>query len=84
LTFCEIVNTNQFYPEDIVKISYPLSIRGHKISTLVFFPVQYNPVTKELKIYKNIDITINGVGSNPNNKIININDYPLETSIILT
>ncbi len=78
----EVYNTNQFYPEDIVKISYPLSIRGHKISTLVFFPVQYNPITKELKIYKNIDITINGAGSVPNNRDNKYFDPLLQSNVL--
>jgi len=41
----------------------PKILRGHKISTIAFFPVQFNPVTKQLRVYKNIDITIHGAGS---------------------
>ena len=58
-----IYSLNKFYPENIVKIRYPKIIRGHKIASIAFFPVQFNPVTKQLKVYRNIDITIHGAGS---------------------
>lgn len=41
----------------------PTILRDHRISSLVFFPIQFNPVTKQLKVFKHIEIIIHGAGS---------------------
>lgn len=57
-----IYQLNQFYPNKDVTISTPTICRGHKVSTLVFYPVQFNPCTKQLKVLRSIDITVHGAG----------------------
>ena len=58
-----IYNINEFYPFNNVSIGRPSICRGHRISTVVVYPVQYNPITKEIKYIKNIDITIENAGT---------------------
>jgi len=57
-----VYNTNAFYPASPVTISGVDQIRGTDVVMVGVTPFQYNPVTKELKIYKNIkiDLTFEG------------------------
>lgn len=47
----EFYSKDIFYPENIVKIASIGTIRDYKVVQLQFNPVQFNPKTKELKIY---------------------------------
>ena len=51
-------NTNAFYPASPVQISGVEQIRGTDVIILGITPFQYNPVTKELKVYKNIRVNL--------------------------
>lgn len=53
-----IYTTNAFYPAQPVTISETMEIRGMDVVALGVCPFQYNPVTKELLVYKNISIEI--------------------------
>ena len=57
-----IYNSNSFYPSSPVQISDPLEIRGVRSSIVGISPFQYNPVTKELIVYKDIHIRIDYQG----------------------
>ena len=50
--------TNKFYPEEPIIISEPDKIRGIDVVMLGITPFQYNPVTKELIVYRDIKIKI--------------------------
>ncbi|MCB2221347.1 MAG: T9SS type A sorting domain-containing protein [Bacteroidetes bacterium] len=60
----EIYNTNAFYPEQPVSISDPTGVRGIDAAILGITPFQYNPVTKELLVYRDIKIEISFEGGN--------------------
>ena len=49
---------NDFYPESIVEISSDFIIRGCRIVRVSIYPIIFNPVTKIIKKYDNIDISI--------------------------
>ncbi|MCB2221353.1 MAG: T9SS type A sorting domain-containing protein [Bacteroidetes bacterium] len=53
-----IYNTDKFYPENPVKISDPDVIRGIDVVMLGVTPFQYNPVTRELLVYRDIEIEV--------------------------
>lgn len=53
-----IYNSNKFYPENPVLISDPFNIRGVDVVKLGITPFQYNPVTKELIVYRDIKIEV--------------------------
>jgi len=57
-----IYSKNSFYPEEPFILSEPTIIRGVETATLGITPFQYNPVTKELVVYRDliIDISFNG------------------------
>ena len=53
-----IYGQNAFYPANPVKISEPTRIRGVDVVMLGITPFQYNPVTKELKVLRDIEVEI--------------------------
>ncbi len=57
-----IYGENALYPKSAVSMSKPTQIRGVDMVMLGFTPFQYNPVTKDLIVYKDIRvrITLNG------------------------
>jgi len=60
---------NKFYPEKLVDLGNPYIIRDYRGQAVNIYPFQYNPVTKVLRIYTNLEVKVlpvnmNG-GSNP-------------------
>jgi hypothetical protein len=62
-----IYGKNAFYPSELAVLNTPDISRDRIIGNLSVFPVQYNPVTKELRKYTRIRIRINFNGQNPKN-----------------
>ncbi len=60
----KIYSKNEFYPNEPVKIAEESSIRGLDVVMLGITPFQYNPVTKELIVYRDIKIEISFKGGN--------------------
>ena len=53
---------NEFYPQEIVEITSLSVIRGCRIARISVYPFTYNPFTKILKKYNDIDISISFSG----------------------
>jgi PKD repeat protein len=53
-----VYGNNAFYPSNPVQISAVERFRGTDVIMLGITPFQYNPVSKELKVYKNIKIEL--------------------------
>ncbi|MDC1107065.1 C25 family cysteine peptidase [Prolixibacteraceae bacterium] len=83
-----IYNKDEFYPKEVIEIHNIQKASGRTYVTVRVNPIQYNPVTKEVKIYSNLSYTLkgakNGIGpidledageSNPNYLIITTNRY---------
>ena len=60
----EIYTRNAFFPGSPAVISGPEKIRGVDVVMLGITPFQYNPVAKELVIYKDIRVRIDFIGGN--------------------
>jgi len=60
----KIYSENQFYPNDIVKVSKPLKIRGVDVVLVAISPFQYNPVTKQMIVNRDIEVEISFEGGN--------------------
>ncbi|MBN2663882.1 MAG: T9SS type A sorting domain-containing protein [Bacteroidales bacterium] len=60
----KIYSTDAFYPAKPVITSKVTQIRGVDVVTLGVTPFQYNPVTKELKIIRDIEVEISFEGGN--------------------
>jgi len=71
----EVYATDSFYPETPIQLSKITKIRGVDAAILGITPFQYNPVTKELVIYKDIKIKISfkgGLGKFGEDRLRNI------------
>ena len=60
----KIYSTNAFYPQQCVRISKPMKIRGLDVVLISFSPFQYNPVTKELLINRDMQVEVTFEGGN--------------------
>ena len=60
----KIYSKNQFYPNEIVKVSSPSKIRGVDVVMVAVSPFQYNPVTKQMIVNRDIEIEITFEGGN--------------------
>ncbi|MBU1880789.1 hypothetical protein KKA08_02060, partial [bacterium] len=60
----EIYNTNAYYPSEVVRLSSLDKMRGVDVVIAGVTPFQYNPVTKELVVYKDVRFKVNFVGGN--------------------
>lgn len=58
----EIYGTNAYYPENPVTLSEKTSIRGIEATMLGITPFQYNPITKKLIVYRDIEIQVSFSG----------------------
>jgi len=59
-----IYNKNAFFPEQPVTISEPFSLRGVQTVAVTVVPYQYNPVTKELRVYDDLEFGVRFDGGN--------------------
>ena len=59
-----IYSKNAFFPEQPVTISEPFSLRGVQTVAVTVVPYQYNPVTKELRVYDDLQFGIRFDGGN--------------------
>ena len=71
----KIYSTDKFYPENPIQISEIKKIRGVDFIMLGITPFQYNPVTEELLVYRDIEVNISfegGKGIFGDNRLRNI------------
>ena len=59
-----IYNRNAFFPEQPVTVSAPFSLRGVQTVAVTVVPYQYNPVTKELRVYDDLQFDVRFDGGN--------------------
>ncbi|UCC79271.1 MAG: hypothetical protein JSW64_13495, partial [Candidatus Zixiibacteriota bacterium] len=58
---------NQFYPPEVVELGEPAICRDLRMIQVIINPVQYNPVTRQLKVYTSMDYNIAFEGSDNRN-----------------
>ena len=56
-----VYNKNEFFPQELVRIQGIQDYRGQKYAFVRVNPVQYNPVSKSIRCYQNIQYRINNV-----------------------
>ncbi len=59
-----VYSVNEFYPKEFVQLSKPTQIRGVDVVMVGITPFQYNPVTKELLVYRDIKVEVKHFGGN--------------------
>ncbi len=60
----DIYSTNAYYPSNPIILSEPTQIRGVDVVILGITPFQYNPVTKELIVYRDLRVEVTFDGGN--------------------
>jgi hypothetical protein len=60
----DLYSTDRFYPGDIAEVHEPVIMRDVRMVQVVMYPVQYNPVKKQLKIYRDISVNLSYDGEN--------------------
>jgi len=58
----EFYSKDEAYPSIPVEISSIIEIRGCKIAVVTVYPIEYNPVKKEIKVYEEIDVKVDFIG----------------------
>lgn len=74
---------NEFYPQNVVEISEPSIFRDFRIVQAIVHPFQYNPVTRELRVYSNIDYELVYEGFDDRNVKFRTNNYISEAFLPL-
>ncbi len=54
----EVYSTNAFFPENIAEVVEIQKIRGMPLAFIQFNPVQFNPVTKKIRVYTEVEYSI--------------------------
>lgn len=60
----QIYSSDALYPKEIIQLSEPLKIRGMDVVLIAVSPFQYNPITDQLVVNKDIEIEISFEGGN--------------------
>ncbi|MDP8202394.1 MAG: C25 family cysteine peptidase [Candidatus Tenebribacter burtonii] len=60
----EVYSKDEFYPKEFAQLSKPTQIRGVDVVMVGITPFQYNPITKELLVYRDIQTEVNFIGGN--------------------
>ena len=61
-------NSDSNYPENNISISDPMTMRDMEIGQLTFIPYKYNPSSKELVVYDEVNINLIESGIRPLNE----------------
>jgi len=63
-----VYERNGFFPGTLAELRTPHIVRDHRGQTVVVYPFQYNPVTRTLRVYYDLTVSISptdGPGKNP-------------------
>lgn len=66
--FGKVYNSDAFFPGKLADLREPHIIRNVRGQTVLFYPFQYNPVTKVLRVYHEVTLevaSVSGTGENP-------------------
>jgi hypothetical protein len=65
----EYYEQNGWYPQEVVQISEPATLRDVRFVLVTIYPVQVNPVTREVRTYSRMDVTVQNHGGHGPNEI---------------
>lgn len=60
----EVYQTDGFYAEPLVAVQKSGTMRDVTLANISVAPVQYNPVTNRVRVYKSLDVTVTFVNAN--------------------
>jgi hypothetical protein len=75
----EFYSRNEFYPAEPVTLGEPVICRDLRMVPTVIYPVQFNPVTGQLRVYTHIDYRLSYEGTDSRNIKVRANNRISET-----
>ncbi|MEP7167855.1 MAG: C25 family cysteine peptidase [Bacteroidota bacterium] len=66
-TYGDVYKQNNFFPGALTELQKPFIVRDFRGQTVWFYPFQYNPSTKVLRVYSNITVKISVENQNGEN-----------------
>jgi len=60
--FGPVYQQDKFFPGDLVGLEDPYILRDVRGQSVVFYPFQYNPIQKVLRVYKTIEVEVYAAG----------------------
>ncbi|MCR5646569.1 MAG: T9SS type A sorting domain-containing protein [Bacteroidales bacterium] len=70
-TYGEAYQRNAFFPTQLVQLDEPYIHRDVRGQNLVVYPYTYNPVTKVLRVYTHLVVSMDRIGHDDRNVIVN-------------
>ena len=75
--FGEVYSQDAYYPGHLSKMSEPYILRDTRGVNISLFPYQYNPVQKKLRVYENMQVTVNtNTAADGTNELLPNNSLP--------
>jgi hypothetical protein len=71
----ETYGRDEFYPGDLAEVEDPVIMRDLRMVQINMYPVQYNPVRRQLKVYRNLSVSLSFDGNNVINPKTSRRDY---------
>lgn len=65
----EYYGNDAWYPQEVVTISEPATLRDVRFVLVTVYPVQVNAVTGEMRVYDQVDVAIENIGGSGSNEI---------------
>lgn len=69
-TFNDVYNNDVFYPFDLAYLGHPYIQRDFRAQTITVNPVQYNAVTKTLRVYTYLKLSVTSSGVDGENQFV--------------
>ena len=79
----DFYSSNEFYPSELISVTEPAIFKDFRCVTVIVHPVQYNPVTRELRVYTDIDYEIVYEGIDSRNMKVRTDNYISEAFLLL-
>lgn len=75
-TYREAYETDEFWPAKLAEMRDPYILRDFRGQTVLIYPFQYNPVTKTLRVYNDITVSLKPKGQVGINRKIDAGSKP--------
>ncbi|MBU0507799.1 carboxypeptidase regulatory-like domain-containing protein [bacterium] len=75
-----VYSKNGWYPAEVAEISAPMIMRDFRLVTVSLYPVQVNPVTRQARLYHNLQVDIVSTGGQGENELVS--NHPISASFV--
>jgi hypothetical protein len=78
----DLYNHDVFYPYDLAHLGHPYILRDYRAQTITVNPIQYNAVTKTLRVYTSIKLSVSVSNAEAENILVrNANTAPVDLEL---